>query len=96
MKSTGSKLGVAAAMLAWAGGMLLSGVSSATLDIQKKAKAAGFKADNCQYCHVDKLPKKGASTGNERGTWLRDQKEKKKAAEVDPAWLKDYPGDKAK
>jgi len=96
MKSTGSKLGIAAAMIAWAVGMLLSGVSSATLDIQKKAKAAGFKADNCQYCHVDKLPKKGASTGNERGAWLRDQKEKKKATEVDPAWLKDYPGDKAK
>ncbi|HEV8117001.1 MAG TPA: hypothetical protein VGQ32_00670 [Thermoanaerobaculia bacterium] len=94
MKSTGSKLGIAAAMIAWAAGMLLSGVSSATLDIQKKAKAAGFKADNCQYCHVDKLPKKGASTGNERGIWLREQKEKKKAAEVDPAWLKDYPADK--
>jgi len=96
MKSTGSKLGIAAAMVAWAAGMLVSGVSSATLDIQKKAKAAGFKADNCQYCHVDKLPKKGASEGNDRGKWLRDQKEKKKAAEVDPAWLKDYPGDKAK
>ena len=96
MRSTGSKLGFAAAMIAWAAGMLLSGVSSATLDIQKKAKAAGIKADNCQYCHVDKLPKKGASEGNERGKWLREQKEKKKAAEVDPAWLKDYPGDKAK
>ena len=96
MKSTGSKLGIAAAMVAWAAGMLLSGVSSATLDIQKKAKAAGFKAENCLFCHVDKLPKKGASEGNERGKWLREQKDKKKVAEVDPAWLKDYPGDKAK
>ena len=96
MKKTGSKIGIAAALLAWAGGMLLSGVSTATLDIQKKAKAAGFKADSCLYCHVDKLPKKGASVGNERGNWLREQKAKKKAAEVDPAWLKDYPGDKAK
>ena len=96
MKKTGSNLGIAAAMLAWAGGMLLSGVSSATLDIQKKAKAAGFKAENCLYCHADKLPKKGASMGNERGTWLRAEKEKRHAKEVDPAWLKDYPGDKAK
>ncbi len=96
MRTMGSKLGIAAAMLAWAGGMLLSGVSSATLDIQKKAKAAGFEAKNCQYCHVDKLPKKGTSTGNERGAWLRAEKEKRQAKEVDPAWLKDYPGDKAK
>ena len=96
MNRTGSKLSIAAALLAWAGGMLFSGTSSATLDIQKKAKAAGFKADTCLYCHVDKLPKKGASTGNERGLWLREQKEKKQAKEVDPAWLKDYPGDKAK
>jgi hypothetical protein len=94
MKSTGSKLGIAAAMIAWAAGMLLSGVSSATLDIQKKAKAAGFKADNCQYCHADKLPKKGAVTHNDRGNWLVKEKEKRNAKEVDPAWLKDYPGDK--
>ena len=96
MKGSGPKLGIGAALLAWAAGMLLTGTSSATLDIQKKAKAAGFKAENCQYCHVDKLPKKGASAGNERGNWLREQKEKKQAKEVDPAWLKEYPGDKAK
>ena len=31
---------------------------------------------------------------NPRGKWLIEQKEKHKAAEVDPAWLKDYPGGK--
>ncbi len=96
MKRSATGLGFAAAMLAWAGGMLLSGVSSATLDIQKKAKTAGFKAENCQYCHVDRLPKKGASAGNERGNWLRAEKEKRQTKEIDPAWLKDFPGDKAK
>jgi hypothetical protein len=94
MKSTGSKLGIAAAMVAWAAGMLLSGTSSATLDIQKKAKTAGFKADNCLYCHTEKMPKKGAVTHNDRGNWLVAEKDKRKAKEVDPAWLKDYPGDK--
>ena len=96
MKKKGSKLGIAAVMLAWVGGMLFTGASSATLETQKKAKAAGFKAENCQYCHVDKLPKKGASAGNERGNWLRAEKEKRQAKEVDPSWLKDYPGDKGK
>jgi hypothetical protein len=94
MKSTGSKLGVAAAMLAWAGGMLLSGVSSATLDIQKKAKAAGFPATDCMYCHTEKMPKKGSAAENDRGQWLKAEKAKRQAKEVDPAWLKDYPADK--
>jgi hypothetical protein len=67
-----------------------AGVAMATMPIQKKAKDAGFPATACTYCHVEKLPKKGAATFNERGKWLREQKEKKKAAEVDAAWLKDY------
>jgi hypothetical protein len=41
---------------------------------------------------VDKLPKKDAAAHNERGKWLVDQKAKRGAKEVDPAWLKDYPG----
>ena len=96
MKRSGSAVGAAAVALAWAAGMLVGGTSSATLPISKKAKELGFKVENCQYCHVDKLPKKGASNPNERGAWMRDQKEKRHAKEVDPAWLKDYPGDKAK
>ena len=96
MKKTGTGLGLAIVLLVWCGGMLLSGVSSATLDIQKKAKAAGIDATNCLYCHSEKLPKKGAVTHNDRGNWLIKEKEKRNAKEVDPAWLKDYPGDKAK
>ena len=62
----------------------------ATLDLQKKAKAAGMPAQACIYCHAEKLPKKGAATFNERGEWLKAEKEKRQAKEVDPAWLKDY------
>ena len=87
-------VGMTAVALFWAGWVLLSGTSSATLQIQKKAKEAGFPAQNCQYCHMDKLPKKDAHAHNDRGKWLVEQKAKRGAKEVDPAWLKDYPGDK--
>ena len=94
MKKTGTGLGLAIVLLVWCAGMLISGTSSATMDLQKKAKAAGFPADNCMYCHTEKMPKKGASAGNDRGKWLMEQKEKKAAKEVDVTWLKDYPADK--
>jgi mono/diheme cytochrome c family protein len=72
---------------AWFAG---AGTASATMDMQKKAKAAGMEATNCLYCHGEKLPKKGASTLNDRGNWLVAEKDKRKAKEVDPAWLKEY------
>jgi hypothetical protein len=62
----------------------------ATLDTQKKAKAAGFDAANCLYCHNEKLPKKGAVTSNDRGKWLVAEKDKRKAKEIDITWLKEY------
>jgi hypothetical protein len=73
-------------------GTLLGGAGDAwaTLDMQKKAKAAGFPAANCLYCHGEKLPKKAASTYNERGKWLMAEKEKRKAKEIDFSWLKEY------
>jgi hypothetical protein len=58
--------------------------------MQKKAKELGFQVTNCQSCHVEKLPKKGAVTHNAMGKWLIDEKDKRKAKEVDAAWLKDY------
>lgn len=64
--------------------------ASATVDMQKKAKAAGVEVQNCLHCHGEKLPKKGASTLNDKGKWLVDEKDKRKAKEVDPAWLKEY------
>ncbi len=80
-------LAVAAALGLWLGG---ARVASPTIDIQKKAKAAGFEAQNCLYCHGEKLPRKGASTLNDRGKWLTAEKDRRKAKEVDVSWLKDY------
>jgi hypothetical protein len=64
--------------------------SHATMPMQKKAKELGFKAETCLYCHNEKMPAKGKSTYNDRGTYLMKTKEAKRAAEVDVAWLKDY------
>lgn len=94
MKKTSVGLGFATILLAGSGWMLLGGTSSATLPLQKKAKELGFPVENCLYCHGEKMPKKEAVTYNDRGKWLIAEKEKRKAAEVDVAWLKDYPGEK--
>jgi hypothetical protein len=73
--------------VAWLAGV---GVAPATLPMQKQAKDAGVQGVACITCHVDKMPKKGASTLNDKGKWLVDQKAAKKAKEVDGSWLKDY------
>ncbi len=75
-----------------AAAVLLGGASiaSATIAMQKKAKDAGLDVQNCLYCHSEKLPKKGAATYNDRGEWLRAQKDKRQAKEIDVAWLKEY------
>jgi len=77
-------------LLALAAFLAGTGNASATLDMQKKAKAAGFPATNCLYCHGEKLPKKGAVTHNDRGKFLIAEKEKHKAKEIDFSWLKEY------
>ena len=94
MSRPNSRIALTALALFWAGWVLVTSTSTATLPVQKKAKELGFAATNCQFCHVEKLPKKGAVSHNDRGKWLIAEKAKRKAAEVDPAWLKDYPGDK--
>lgn len=73
--------------LAWLGSL---GYASATMPIQKQAKAAGAEAANCLACHGEKMPKKGAMTLNDKGKWLEAEKDKRKAKEVDGSWLKDY------
>jgi hypothetical protein len=90
MTKSGSRIALAGVTLFWCGFVLLTGTSSATLPMQKKAKALGFPADNCLYCHTEKMPKKDAVTHNARGQFLVDQKAKKGAKEVDLAWLKDF------
>jgi hypothetical protein len=61
----------------------------------KQAKDLGYPAQNCLYCHTEKLPKKDTfkvEQLNDRGKWLMAEKDKNKAKEVDLKWLKDYPG----
>jgi mono/diheme cytochrome c family protein len=88
---TKATIGLASATLAVGLFLGFAGSADATVEMQKKAKAAGFaESTNCLYCHNEKLPKKGGVTNNERGKWLVDQKEKKGAKEIDFAWLKDF------
>lgn len=82
--------GLGVGLLALGAFLAAGGTANATLDLQKKAKAAGFEPTSCLYCHNEKLPKKGALTHNNRGQWLLAEKDKRKAKEVDVAWLKDY------
>ena len=67
--------------------------AQAKMPFLKKAKELGFaEITSCKSCHVDAMPKKGASEGNERGKFLLEMKAKNKAAEVDLNWLKEYKG----
>lgn len=61
----------------------------------KQAKDAGLPAQNCQYCHTEKVPKKETFKPeqlNERGKWLAEEKKKRNAPKPNAAWLKEYPG----
>ena len=51
------------------------------------AKAKKFGAKDCTFCHVNE---EGGEPYNERGVWLRDEKERRKADVVDVEWLADY------
>ena len=93
MKKSRADLGIAGFFISWCAWMLLSGTSSLPCPSRRKPRRTGFPP-NCQYCHVEKLPKKDAMTHNDRGKWLVAEKAKRNAKEVDPAWLKEYPGDK--
>ena len=90
MRTQVSRLGLTAALLVWAGWIAFSGTSSASMDIQKQAKAAGVEVKNCQTCHTETLPKKDAHDLNDAGKWLVAEKDKRGAKTVDGAWLKDY------
>ncbi len=94
MKRPNSRLALGAVVLAWSAWIFVAAPSSATMQLQKKAKELGLPAENCLYCHAEKLPKKGSVTYNDRGKWLMAEKDKRKAKEVDVAWLKDYPAEK--
>jgi ketosteroid isomerase-like protein len=50
-------------------------------------KARKFGAKDCTFCHVDP---EGGPPWNERGQWLVDEKERRKADAVDVEWLVNY------
>ena len=65
--------------------------------ILKEAKDSGMPAQNCQYCHVSKIPKKETFKTddlNDRGKWLVAEKDKRKSKDVKGDWLKEFPGGK--
>jgi hypothetical protein len=60
-----------------------------------KAKGAGYPAQNCQYCHTSKLPKKEEFKPddlNDRGKRLLTERDKRKAKDVQPGVAERLPG----
>ena len=71
--------------------LILAIPAQAKAPFVKKAQELGFaEVKDCKACHVG-APKKGGEM-NARGKFLEETKAKKKAAEVDLNWLKDYKG----
>jgi hypothetical protein len=92
---------VSITLASFASGVLLSALATspaeATPQMVSQAKAAGFPAKNCQYCHTVAMPKKEGFTPeelNERGKWLLSERDKQKAKNIKVDWLKNYPGGK--
>jgi hypothetical protein len=94
MQSRVSRIGALVSLLIVGGWLGFSATSSADMEIQKQAKAAGVDVKNCQYCHTAALPKKESHDLNDAGKWLVAEKDKRGAKTVDGAWIKDYPGNK--
>ncbi|MEP7270748.1 MAG: DinB family protein [Acidobacteriota bacterium] len=76
-----------------AGVMLLVGSSVPVVSYPPFLRqAAKFGAKDCTFCHTQP---EGGEGWNERGKWLKAEKEKRKAEKVDAGWLADYKGDAA-
>jgi len=79
------------ATFAAAAALLLALPAQAKMPYVKKAQELGFAdVKDCKACHVG-APKKGGEM-TARGKFLEETKAKKKAAEVDLNWLKEYKG----
>ena len=56
----------------------------------RKAQMDGFsEIRSCASCHASDMPSGGP--WNDRGNWLRAEKERRHAGDIDVMWLKDYP-----
>jgi hypothetical protein len=72
-----------------------TGPAAASPQLLSEAKKENLPAQNCQYCHVSKLPKKDSFKPddlNDRGKWLTAEKDKQKAKDIKADWLKGFPG----
>ncbi|WP_257304458.1 hypothetical protein [Geothrix campi] len=79
------------ATLIAAAALILAIPAQAKMPFVKKAQELGFaEVKDCKACHVGVAKKGGEMTA--RGKFLEETKAKKKAAEVDLNWLKDYKG----
>lgn len=79
------------ATLITAAALILAVPAQAKMPWVKKSQELGFAdVKDCKACHVG-VAKKGGDL-SDRGKFLMDTKAKKKAAEVDLAWLKEYKG----
>ncbi len=79
------------ATLIAAAALILAVPAQAKMPWVKKSQELGFaEVKDCKACHVG-AAKKGGDL-SERGKFLMDAKAKKKAAEVDLNWLKEYKG----
>jgi hypothetical protein len=77
--------------------LCLAAAVSATPQLLSEAKKQGLPAQNCQYCHVAKVPQKSSYKPddlNDRGQWLMMEKDKQRGNEINADWLKQYPGGK--
>ena len=54
--------------------------------------AAKYGAKDCTFCHT---APEGGEGWNDRGNWLKAEKDRRKAEKVDAAWLADYKADAA-
>lgn len=70
---------------------MLAGPLQAKLAWNKKARTFDAGVTHCTSCHVNEKPKKKGEPMAERGKWLLEQKETRKAKDMDLSWLKDYP-----
>jgi len=79
------------ATLIAAAALILAVPAQAKMPWVKKAQELGFaEVKDCKACHVG-APKKGGEM-SARGKFLEETKAKKKAADVDLNWLKEYKG----
>lgn len=87
MNTTRIKRVILVAMVVAAMGAALTATTEAKPAYLRQAKALGFPAENCTYCHVKAS---GGAGWNARGQWLIQEKKNRNARTVSVEWLREY------